>query len=145
MDYAFSLLKDFKPSTINHMSMVNAALRPSGKSYRDRMIAGEHNNNPSKEIDDLLASNNGYLIFQEDTIKFLTDICGFTGSAADTTRRAIGKKDKELLKQQLPKILEGYCNHSSQPRIKAEEEAKQFVQIIQDSSEYQFGLMISPV
>lgn len=138
-DYAFSLLKDFKPNTINHMSMVNAALRPSGKSYRDRMITGEHNDNPSKEIDDLLASNNGYLIFQEDTIKFLTDICGFTGSAADTTRRAIGKKDKELLKQQLPKILEGYCSHSSQPRVKAEEEAKQFVQIVQDSSEYQFG------
>ena len=121
------------------MSMVNAALRPSGKSYRDRMIAGEHNENPSKEIDDLLASNNGYLIFQEDTIKFLTDICDFTGSAADTTRRAIGKKDEELLKQQLPKILEGYCNHSSQPREKAEAEAKQFIQIVQDSSEYQFG------
>ena len=138
-DYAFNLLKDFKPNTINHMSMVNAALRPSGKSYRDRMIAGEHNNNPSKEIDNLLASNNGYLIFQEDTIKFLTDICGFTGSAADTTRRAIGKKDKELLKQQLPKILEGYCKNSPKEKSVAEEEAKQFVQIIQDSSEYQFG------
>lgn len=138
-DFAFSLLKDFKPTTINHMSMVNAALRPSGKSYRNRLIAGEKNKNPSEEIDHLLESNNGYLIFQEDTIKFLTDICGFTGSAADTTRRAIGKKDKELLKQQLPKILEGYCNHSSKERSVAEEEAKQFVQIIQDSSEYQFG------
>ena len=138
-DYAFALLKDFRPCTINHMSMVNAALRPSGKSYRDRMIAGEHNENPSEEIDTLLASNNGYLIFQEDTIKFLTDICGFTGSAADTTRRAIGKKDKELLEQQLPKILNGYCNHSPKERAIAEEEAKQFVQIVKDSSEYQFG------
>ena len=138
-DYAFALLKDFRPCTINHMSMVNAALRPSGKSYRDRMIAGEHNENPSEEIDTLLASNNGYLIFQEDTIKFLTDICGFTGSAADTTRRAIGKKDKELLEQQLPKILNGYCNHSPKERAIAEEEVKQFVQIVKDSSEYQFG------
>lgn len=139
MDYAFSLLKDFKPATINHMSMVNAALRPSGKSYRDRMIAGIHNENPSEEIDKLLESNNGYLIFQEDTIKFLTDICDFTGSAADTTRRAIGKKDEKLLKEQLPKILEGYCNHSPKERKVAEEEAKQFVQIVQDSSDYQFG------
>ena len=138
-DYAFKLLSDFKPNNINHMSMVNAALRPSGKSYRDKLIAGEKNVNPSKEIDDLLAGNNGYLIFQEDTIKFLTDICGFTGSAADTTRRAIGKKDKELLEQQLPKIIEGYCQHSSQPKDVATQEAKQFVQIIQDSSDYQFG------
>ena len=138
-DYAFSLLKDFKPTTINHMSMVNAALRPSGKSYRNRLIAGEYNKNPSEEIDKLLESNRGYLIFQEDTIKFLTNICDFTGSAADTTRRAIGKKDEELLKQQLPKILEGYCKHSSKERSVAEDEAKQFVQIVQDSSEYQFG------
>lgn len=138
-DYAFNLLKDFKPTTINHMSMVNAALRPSGKSYRDRMIAGEFNKNPSDEIDKLLMSNKGYLIFQEDTIKFLTNICDFTGSAADTTRRAIGKKDKELLEAQLPKILDGYCKHSTKPRVVSEEEAKQFVQIIQDSSEYQFG------
>lgn len=138
-DYAFSLLKDFKPTTINHMSMVNAALRPSGKSYRNRLIAGEYNKNPSEEIDKLLESNRGYLIFQEDTIKFLTNICDFTGSAADTTRRAIGKKDEELLKQQLPKILEGYCKHSSKERSIAEDEAKQFVQIVQDSSEYQFG------
>lgn len=138
-DFAFSLLKDFKPNTINHMSMVNAALRPSGKSYRNLLIAGESNKNPSKEIDDLLKDNNGFLIFQEDTIKFLTDICDFSGSAADTTRRAIGKKDKELLKQQLPKILDGYCKHSDKPKEIAEEEAKQFIQIVQDSSEYQFG------
>jgi len=138
-DYAFELLKDFNPHTINHMSMVNAALRPSGKSYRDRMIAGEFNKNPSEEIDKLLEDNNGYLIFQEDSIKFLTDVCDFSGSLADTTRRAIGKKDEDLLKQQLPLIIEGYCKHSSKPKEVAEEEAKQFVQIISDSSEYQFG------
>lgn len=139
-DFAFNLLKDFKPTTINHMSMVNAALRPSGKSYRDRLIAGEYNKNPSEEIDKLLESNRGYLIFQEDTIKFLTNICDFSGSSADTTRRAIGKKDKELLEQQLPIIVDGYCKHSPKERSVAEDEAKQFVKIIQDSSEYQFGL-----
>ena len=138
--YSFGLLKDFEPHTINHMSMVNAALRPSGKSYRNRLITGEFNKNPSKEIDKLLESNRGYLIFQEDTIKFLTDICGFSGSAGDSTRRSIGKKDRKALQKQLPSILEGYCNHSDKSREVAEKEAKQFIQIIQDSSEYQFGL-----
>lgn len=139
-DYAFSLLKDFKPHYINDMSLVNAALRPSGKSYRDRLIKREFNKNPSDQIDELLAENYGYLVFQEDTIKFLTDICGFDGATADTTRRAIGKKDLALLNEQLPKILEGYCAKSPQPRKIAEQEAKQFLQIIDDSSEYQFGL-----
>jgi DNA polymerase-3 subunit alpha len=138
-DFAFALLKDFKPQKINDMSLVNACLRPSGKSYRERLIAREFNNNPSKEIDDLLSDNNGFLVYQEDTIKFLTDICGFSGALADTTRRAIGKKLQEELKQQLPQILDGYCNVSKQPREVAEEEAKAFLQIIEDSSEYQFG------
>ncbi len=138
-DFAFSLLKAFKPTRINDMSLVNACLRPSGKSYRDKLIAREFNKNPSEEIDMLLKQNNGFLVYQEDTIKFLTDICGFNGSLADTTRRAIGKKDTDLLNEQLPKILEGYCNKSKESREIAEEEVKQFIQIIDDSSEYQFG------
>lgn len=139
-DFAFDLIKQFSPRTVNGMSLVNASLRPSGKSYRDRLIKGEFHNNPSEEIDELLKDNNGWLVFQEDTIKFLTNICGFSGSLADTTRRAIGKKDIKLLNEQLPKILEGYCNKSPKPREIAEKEAKEFIQIISDSSEYQFGL-----
>lgn len=143
-EYAHGLLKKMisnktEEATINMMSMTNAALRPSGKSYRDKLVAGEINQNPSKEIDDLLTDNNGWLIFQEDTIKFLTDICGFDGALADTTRRCIGKKDTVGLNEQLPKILDGYCNKSSHERVVAEEEAKQFIQIISDSSDYQFG------
>lgn len=137
--YAFELLSKYKPTTINHLSMVNAALRPSGTSYRDDLIAHKPCTNPSKIIDDLLADNNGYLIFQEDTIKFLTDICGLSGSEADNVRRAIGRKQTDRLQAALPRILEGYCEKSSQPREIAEEEAKQFLKIISDSSNYQFG------
>lgn len=136
---SFDHLKDFNVKQINHMSLVNASIRPSGKSYRDRLIAGEFHKNPSKRIDELLADNNGWLVFQEDTIKFLTDICGFSGSLADTTRRAIGKKDLDLLQEQLPKIIDGYCENSDQPREIAEKEVMEFIKIIDDSSEYQFG------
>lgn len=143
-DYAFNMLKRFKPRQINDMSIVNAAIRPSGDSYRDKLINKEFHQNPSEQIDDLLKDNLGYLIFQEDTIKFLTDICGFSGSEADSVRRAIGKKDEKALKDALPKILDGYCKVSNKSRDVAEAEAKEFIQIIEDSSEYQFGLMISP-
>lgn len=138
-DYAFDLLKRFEPKIITHMSIVNAALRPSGTSYRDKLISGEKNINPSPIIDELLADNNGYLVFQEDTIKFLTDICGLSGSDADNIRRAIGRKQRDRLEQAMPDILEGYCSKSDKPRKIAEEEAKVFLQIIEDSSSYQFG------
>lgn len=144
-EYSHSLLATFEPKAVNDMSLVNAALRPSGKSYRDRLINREFNNNPSAQIDELLKDNNGFLVFQEDTIKFLTDICGFSGSQADNTRRCIGKKLKEELEKELPKILEGYCAKSDKPKEIAEQEAKDFIQIISDSSEYQFGLRLAPL
>lgn len=138
-DYAFKMLQSFQPHKINDMSLVNAALRPSGASYRDRLLAHEINHNPSEIIDDLLKDNFGFLVFQEDTIAFLQKICGLSGSEADNIRRAIGRKQKDRLEKAMPSILEGYCSKSDKPRDVAEKEAKAFLQIIEDSSNYQFG------
>ena len=138
-DYAFKMLQSFVPHKINDMSMINAALRPSGASYRDRLLAHEVNKNPSELIDDLLKDNLGWLIYQEDTIAFLQKICGLSGSEADNIRRAIGRKQKDRLNAAMPQILEGYCKMSPKPREVAEKEAKEFLQIIEDSSNYQFG------
>lgn len=137
--YAFDLLRRFKPTSIFDMSLVTAAARPSGTSYRDRLIKREKNKNPSKMIDDLLAENNGFLIYQEDTIKFLQQICGLSGSEADNVRRAIGRKQTDRLQAALPRILDGYCGKSDKPREVAENEARAFLQILEDSASYQFG------
>ena len=138
-EFAFQMLRQYEPHSIFDMSLVTAALRPSGASYRDNLMQHKPHKNPSPIIDELLADNNGYLIYQEDVIKFLQQICGFSGSDADNTRRAIGRKDEERLKKALPQILEGYCEKSPQPREVAEQEAKEFLQIIQDASSYMFG------
>lgn len=138
-DFASKTLKDFEPHKINDLSLVNASIRPSGNSYRDDLIAKKPHKNPSKLIDDLLADNNGYLVFQEDTIAFLQNICGLSGSDADNIRRAIGRKQRDRLEKAMPQILEGYCSKSDKPRKEAEEEAKAFLQIIEDSANYQFG------
>ncbi len=137
--FAFDSLKKFVPKSIFDMSIVTACIRPSGSSYRDKLLARVPHKNPSEIIDELLADNLGYLIYQEDTIKFLQQICGLSGSEADNIRRAIGRKQRERLEAALPSILEGYCSKSPQPREVAETEAKEFLQIIEDSASYQFG------
>lgn len=138
-DFGFDCLKRFKPRNIFDMSLVTASIRPSGTSYRDALLARKQHHNPSAMIDELLKDNLGYLIYQEDTIKFLQQICGLSGSAADNIRRAIGRKQKERLDAALPSILEGYCSKSPQTREIAEKEAREFLQIIEDSANYQFG------
>ncbi len=138
-NFAFECLKKFVPKSIFDMSIVTACIRPSGTSYRDKLLARVIHQNPSEIIDKLLADNLGYLIYQEDTIKFLQEICGLTGSEADNIRRAIGRKQRDRLEAALPAILEGYCRKSPKPRDIAEHEAKEFLQVIEDSASYQFG------
>lgn len=137
--FAYDSLKKMGCNCVNDLSLVNASIRPSGESYRDRLLAREWNNNPSELIDNLLEPNHGFLVFQEDTIKFLTQICGLSGSEADNIRRAIGRKQRDRLEKALPQILEGYCSKSDKPREVAEKEAQTFLQIIEDSANYQFG------
>lgn len=137
--FAYDSMKKFNCKCVNDLSLVNASIRPSGETYRDNLLAHKPNKNPSEIIDKLLEGNHGYLVFQEDTIKFLTDICGLSGSDADNIRRAIGRKQKDRLEAALPDILEGYCNKSDKERSIAELEAKEFLQIIENSARYQFG------
>ena len=142
--FAADSLKKFKCDSIEDMSIVTACIRPSGASYRDQVLARKAHKNPSPMIDEMLKDNLGWLIYQEDTIKFLQQICGLSGSEADNIRRAIGRKQKDRLDAAMPSILEGYCSKSDKPRAEAEKEAKEFLQVIEDSASYQFGLAISP-
>lgn len=137
--FAFESLKKFQPHKLDDMTIVTAAIRPSGESYRDRLLNHELNKNPSTLIDNLLKDNNGFLVYQEDVLRFLVEICGMSGSEADNVRRAIGRKQVDRLQKALPQILEGYCNKSDKPREIAEQEAKEFLQIIEDASSYMFG------
>ena len=138
-EYAAQCFRKFRTDSIEDMSLVTACIRPSGASYRDALLSRKPHTNPSPIIDELLKDNLGYLVYQEDTIKFLQQICGLSGSEADNVRRAIGRKQKDRLDAALPAILDGYCNKSPQPREIAEEEAKEFLQILEDSASYQFG------
>lgn len=138
-DFASNSLRKFKPTSIFDMSMVTAAIRPSGSSYRDDLLRRIEHHNPSALIDNLLSNNLGYLVYQEDIIAFLQQVCGLSGGDADNVRRAIGRKQKDRLEAALPDILDGYCSKSDKPRAEAEAEAKEFLQIIEDASSYMFG------
>lgn len=138
-EYAFNCLKKFKPRNIFDMCLVTAAIRPSGASYRNDLLNRIPHHNPSSAIDEILKDNNGYLVYQEDVIKFLQQICGLSGSEADNIRRAIGRKDKERLDKALPRILNGYCERSDKPTAEAQKEAAEFLMIIENASEYMFG------
>lgn len=137
--FAADSLKKFKPTSVFELALLSAALRPSGQSYRDDLIARKPHKNPSPQIDEILKDNNFYLVYQCDILMFLQNICGLSGSDADSVRRGIAKKKMEILEEWLPTILEGYCAHSDKPRPEAEEECKEYLKVIEDASAYMFS------
>ena len=137
--FAKQSIKQMQPRSVDDICLCSACLRPSGESYRDQVYNRQWNKNPSKLIDDILSNSYGFLVYQEQTIAFLQQVCGFSGSEADNIRRSIGKKDAEKIAKALPQILEGYCNKSDKQREVAENEAKQFIKVIEDASGYSFG------
>ena len=137
--FAANSFKRFRPRSIFDMSLVTACIRPSGSSYRDDLLDRKPHSNPTKAIDKLLEKNLGYLVYQEDVSRFLMDICGLSGSSADTVRRGIAKKKMDVLENAMPDILEGYCSRSDKPREEAEKEVREYLKVIEDASSYMFN------
>lgn len=138
-DFAAEYYSKFKPKSVSDVSVITAALRPSGASYRDSLVKHIKNKNPTKELDDMMADSLGYMTYQEQTIMFLQNMCGFSGSDADSVRRAIAKKQKDKIDEAMPRIINGYCNHSDKPREEAEKELTEILKVIEDSSAYSFN------
>lgn len=137
--FAAQCFKKFKPRNIFEMSLVTASIRPSGASYRDNLLSRKVHSNPTQEVDALLDKNLGYLVYQEDVSRYLMEICGLSGSEADTVRRGIAKKKLDVLEKMMPKIIEGYCSRSKQPRETAIQEVTEYLKVIEDASAYMFN------
>lgn len=137
--FAAECFKKMNCRSVFDISLVNACIRPSGTSYRDKLLVKELNDTGSDIVNELLSDSYQYLVYQEQINLFLSNICGFSGSDSDEVRRNIAKKREDKIGEALPKILEGYCSKSNKPREVAEEEAKRFLQVIKDSSSYMFG------
>ena len=138
-DFASDAIRRFRPQSIEEITVVNAALRPGSASYRDELFARKRKKNPTPLLDEILKDSYGQLVYQEQTIEFLQKVCGLSASYADTIRRAISKKKRDKIDAAMPEILDGYCKNSDKPREEAEEEARQFLQVIEDSSLYSFN------
>lgn len=157
-DFAHQIYKDlFSPDTIRKIrekhpnfsfmdlfSLGNAILRPSGASYREYVMQGEFYDNGHDELNRFLAPTLGRLVYQEDIINFLTNFCGYSGGEADVVRRAIGKKQKDVLEKVLPEIKQRFIDtmvskHETR-NVVAEQISEPFIQVIIDSSDYGFSI-----
>lgn len=131
---------DFK--FIDLMSVGNGVIRPAGASYRDELSHGIFRDNGNNELNKLLSSTLGYLVYQEQILSFLHEFCGYTMGEADIVRRGFAKKLGT--EQYIPRIKEGFIKTMKEKYNTNEKESEKivesFIQVIQDASSYLFSL-----
>ena len=136
--------KELNPN-IDYMTLLsigNGAIRPAGASYRDDLANGVIRKSGNEAIDDFMKTTFGYLVFQEQIIQFLHEYCGYTMGEADIVRRHFAKKTGT--EKDMPQIKEGFAKTMAKDygmsREESEEVIADFIQVIEDASNYLFSL-----
>lgn len=104
------LLLRLKPENLEDLSAVLALYRPDSMSMLEDYIYYKHNPSEIKywhqDMELLLKKTYGCIIYQEEIMDIVRVFGGRTYGGADKFRKGIGKKDKELVKQESNKLYE---------------------------------------
>ena len=107
------LLRNFKPEQFRDLIALNALYRPGPlkSGMTDEFI--HRKNHPDRisyelpELEPILKETRGIIVYQEQVMRVATDLAGFSLAGADLLRKAMGKKDKETMKAQKQKFVQG--------------------------------------
>ncbi len=104
-------LKELVPTQLEDIIAMVALYRPGPMELIPHYIARKHGKEKvvylHSKLEPILSSTYGIGVYQEQMMQIARDLAGFTLAEADTLRKAIGKKIKELLDQQKEKLIEG--------------------------------------
>ena len=115
-------LKELKPTEFNDIIAMCALYRPGPlKAGLVDMFVRRKNglepvSVPHPKFENALSTTYGTLVYQEQVMQISKEVCGFTGGEADTLRKAIGKKIREVMLKMQQKFIDGGVEHGGVPR-----------------------------
>jgi DNA polymerase-3 subunit alpha len=132
------LLVQLKPERFEHIMALIALYRPGPMEQIPAYI--ERKNDPGKvaylhpSLEDLTQETYGILVYQEQIVTMLQKLAGYTPGHADKVRKAIGKKNREMMAAEEPVFIEG-CVRSGM----TESQAKDLWRKIEPFADYSFN------
>jgi DNA polymerase-3 subunit alpha len=104
-------LRRLRPQRFEDIIAMVALYRPGPMDLIDDFIERKHGRAPITYEHPLmerhLQETYGVMVYQEQVMRLASDLAGLTLGEADTLRKAMGKKDRELMAQQREKFLAG--------------------------------------
>jgi DNA polymerase-3 subunit alpha len=131
-------LKELKPTLFEDIIAMGALYRPGPMSEIPRFIEGKNNARSihylHESLKPILEDTYGVMVYQEQIIKLLQLVAGYTPGEADLVRKAIGKKKRDIMEAEEPKFLDGCLRQGLSTT-----QAKQLWAQIQPFADYSFN------
>jgi DNA polymerase III subunit alpha len=117
-------LRKLKPSSLHDLVAMNALYRPGPMEnipdFIERKSGKQKITYLHPKLESILKETYGVIVYQEQVIKIASEIGGLSLAQADLLRRAMGKKDKELMARQKKEFVESAVVKNVDRKIAAE-------------------------
>ena len=104
-------LRQLKPDRFEDLIAMNALYRPGPLDYIPDFIQRKHGkariSYDLPDMQDVLSETYGITVYQEQVMKLSQVLAGFSAGEADTLRKAMGKKKREVLDKLKPQFIKG--------------------------------------
>src|ERR1051326_9128631 len=116
-------VQELQPSTLDHLAALVALYRPGpiahSASYVSRREGREPSIPPDPSLADVLQDSYGIIVYQDQVLQVVRKLAGYSLGQADVLRRAMGKKDREIMAQEGPRFINlavanGYASETAE-------------------------------
>ena len=114
-------LRELKPNRFEDLIAMNALYRPGPMEYIPQFINRKHGKEPIKYdlpiMEEILKETYGVTVYQEQVMLLSQKLASFTKGDADSLRKAMGKKQKDVLDKMKSKFMQGCKNNGHDVKI----------------------------
>ncbi|MFN8523911.1 MAG: DNA polymerase III subunit alpha [Chloroflexota bacterium] len=109
-------VKDLKPRTIRHLAAMVALYRPGPMAHIPAYIARKEGRQPVEypdpSLEELLEESYGIIVYQDQVLQIVQRVAGYSLGQADILRRAMGKKEPEVMRKERERFINGALEQS---------------------------------
>lgn len=133
-------MRELKPTRFEDVIAMGALYRPGplAAGLTDKFIARKNGREKVSYdhplMEPALKDTYGVMIYQEQFMQIVRDMCGFTGGESDTLRKAVGKKQRDLMAKMKSQIIEGALKKNVPRRV-----AEKFWSDLEGFADYAFN------
>jgi DNA polymerase III subunit alpha len=131
-------VKELKPQSIRHLAAMVALYRPGPMAHIPNYIARKDGRQqveyPDPSLEDILEESYGIIVYQDQVLQIVQRVAGYSLGQADILRRAMGKKDPQVMRNERARFLDG-----SKARGYATETAEKLWEYIEPFAGYAFN------